>query len=119
MLESRLPLVTSVHALHNSRLHAEGAGDSRGYYATKQAFKRDVEGTSSAKDPMGASSMIVYDADGVFPIQPSMRLAKSQPATFNTSGDPHKVSLPDGRRMRFETDPLAAGLRNSKPTIPE
>jgi RHS repeat-associated protein len=85
-----------------------GAGDTRGYYATKQAFKRDSRGNIiEQKDPMGASSQIAYDADGVFPIQRTDSLGKVTTIDFQyTSGEPHKVLLPDGRRMRFETDAL-------------
>src|SRR5437764_5002755 len=85
-----------------------GAGDTRGYYATKQAFRRDARGNIiEQKDTLGASLQITYDADGVFPVQRTDSLGKVTNIDFQyTSGEPRRVSLPDGRGFRFETDPL-------------
>ena len=109
MLESRLPAgYVGARDFTTLGYTLMGAGDTRGYYASKQAFRRDARGNIvEQKDPMGASSLIVYDPDGVFPVRRTDALGKVTTIDFQyNSGDPHKVSLPDGRQMRFETDPL-------------
>ena len=109
LLESRLPVdYVGERDLSTLGYELTGAAETRGYYATTQAVRRDGRGNIiEQRDPLGALSKIIYDDDGVYPVQKIDVLGKVTQITFDLkSSEPAHTVLPDGRQFRFQTDPL-------------
>ena len=107
LLESRLP----TDYLGGRDLAALGyafldLGDARGFYATMLAVKRDDHGNVvERRDPLGESTTVTFDDDGVHPTKQVDALGRVTELAFDPRfGEPSLAALPDGRRTRFERD---------------
>ena len=109
LLESRLPAgyvgARDFTAMGYTLL---GADDTRGYYATTLSYVRDARGNiAEQRDASGAATMFVYDADGVYPISSTdPRGSVTQFVFAPKSGEPASILFADGRRVRYEYDPI-------------
>jgi RHS repeat-associated protein len=83
-------------------------GDVAGWYATTMAARRDGFGNIvEQRDPAGVPLRIDYDADGVFPIRSIDARGKETLYHFDPrSGEPVRITFPDGREVRHEHDPI-------------
>ncbi len=109
LLESKLPLdYLGSRNLATLGYELRGADDTRGYYATTQSVRRDGRGNIiEQRDPMGALSQIVYDGDGVYPLQRTGPRGETTRISFDPrTGEPSLSLLPDGRQIRVQTDLL-------------
>ena len=109
LLESRLPAdYVGDRDLSVLGYELTGAGNTRGAYATTQSVRRDARGNIiEQRDPLGAAAQITYDSDGVYPVQRADAGGRVTTVTFDPrSGEPSVALRPDGRRFRFQSDPL-------------
>ena len=85
-----------------------GGGDTAGFYATTQAYRRDARGNVvEQRDPLGSALQIFYDADGIYPVRSVDARGKETRYTFDPrAGEPARIEMPDGRTVRYEHDPL-------------
>jgi len=109
LLESRLPVgyvgTRDFAAIGYTLL---GADDTRGYFATTLSYVRDARGNiAERRDASGAATTFVYDADSVYPTSSTdPRGSVTQFVFAPKSGEPASVSFGDGRRVRYEYDPI-------------
>ena len=87
---------------------AAGVGDTAGFYAPVAAYRRDARGNVvEQQDAGGAALQIFYDADGVYPQRTLDPLGRETTLEFEPlAGEPRSVQMPDGRRLRYQYDPL-------------
>lgn len=109
LLESKLP-ADYIGSRDMTALGYEltGTGDTRGYYATSIAYKRDDKGNVlQQKDPLGHLLTIEYDADNLFPVKTIDAVGRETVFVFNPrAGEPARVTFPDSRIIRYEHDPI-------------
>jgi len=109
LLESRIPPgYLGARDLAARGFELLGAGDTRGWYITSLAVRRDAQGNVvEQRDPMGATLQITYDADSLYPVKSTDVRGKETKLSFNPrSGEPATVEFPDGRTVRHEYDPI-------------
>lgn len=109
LLESRLPASyvgeRNFAAMDYTLL---GTDNTRGYYVTTLSYVRDSRGNIvEQRDAVGAATIFIYDVDGVYltrSIDP--RGAITQFVFAPKSGEPISITFADGRRIRYEYDPI-------------
>jgi RHS repeat-associated protein len=109
LLESRLPAdYIGGRDVDVWGLTLQGDGETRGYYANPLAYRRDARGNIiDQRDASAATTTLVYDADGVYPVTSTdPRGAVTQFVFSPKSGEPSTITLDGGRRIRYEYDPL-------------
>ncbi|WP_298795489.1 SpvB/TcaC N-terminal domain-containing protein [uncultured Pseudonocardia sp.] len=109
LLEAKLPAgYVGARDFAGLGLALTGAGDLRGYYATTIAHGRDTRGNVVAyRDPTGNVASVDFDADGVHPVRSVDANGAETTLEFAPhAGEPARVQAPDGRRLRYEHDPL-------------
>ena len=109
LLESRLPAdYVGGRDFSAPGYELLGAGDTRGYYATTAAYRRDARGNiTEQRDPLQHALVISYDADGVYPVKTTDARGKEISFVFNPkAGEPSQTTFADGRIVRQEHDPI-------------
>ena len=83
-------------------------GDAAGWYAVTTSVRRDAFGNVvEQRDPLGAATLLAYDADGVFPVSATDSAGRTTQLDFEPrAGEPAVTSYPDGRVSRAEYDAL-------------
>lgn len=108
MFDARLPAgLLDGHDLTALGYHRVEAG-AAGWYAVTASLRRDARGNVvEQRDPLGASTGVTFDADGVFPVSASDAAGRTTELTFEPrSGEPSLSRYPDQRVGRAEYDLL-------------
>ncbi|MCG7946230.1 MAG: FG-GAP-like repeat-containing protein [Candidatus Thiodiazotropha taylori] len=85
-----------------------GSGDTRAWYATTFAARRDGLGNIvEQRDGLSNAMQVEFDSDGVYPVLSRDALNNETLMTFEPrSGEPLETRFQDGRRVRYEYDPI-------------